>query len=346
MNPYINNSLDNPPITHSRLNDNPEQHSTSSTLGGAATLSPFTSHQYTSQTSQNETQQAEFAEVPQLLQGNTQENLENPDTWSTETVAEASRYICNNPHLVLFGLGDDCDFSYKKTSLYKDDGGDNEFYQTDVVRSLGNLELEENSLGAYQEDLSRRSHPRGAPENPENINFCEGRTMLTEAKNICHPSDNQRTVVFDLEYEYFPINCEAFLPSCERKDEEEYQDSEENVVERVNFGLELDNTSVLTGSPERDHSPLSSVKSDSCLRKPKVYEWPQQSDPEKEMRRKRAVKEKNKRDRVKQEMVQLQKDIDEKRREVNNLTTSVDQRRKIVLTLRKHWTQQDYPGGQ
>lgn len=110
-------------------------------------------------------------------------------------------------------------------------------------------------------------------------------------------------------------------------------------------GVDLEHEPLYDDPAGGSHSSLPSGSAGSRQRKQKMHEWPPQSDPKLEMRRKRAVRQWRQRQKEQQEVQQLHNDLENNRRAVAELIPEANRLRQRVQVLEQYAAQQGRSGG-
>lgn len=186
----------------------------------------------------------------------------------------------------------------------------------------------------FSENLRFESSLHEKMDDPCTWNLDTIREVATDMYN------NPDMAIFDSQDHFVPVTPEVSPLPCEWNDDDDGdEDDEDQVLDQYE-------------SANLEHHPLPANLSDVSAspsppgsrgsRKLKMHELPPQSDPEMERRRKRAMRQYNQRQKEQQEMLELQKALEEKRRVVERMTNEANQRRKKVEMLRQYVAQQGY----
>ncbi|MPC97448.1 uncharacterized protein LOC123508253 [Portunus trituberculatus] len=160
-------------------------------------------------------------------------------------------------------------------------------------------------------------------ENPDDVTTWKMQTIHQVATSLA-----QNQAYFDLE-DQWPLAPQDTWNDYEHENNNNNGYGEEDVLGA--YG----NTAPLYAVPSGNGVPESFTGAAPRRRKPKMYEWPPQSDPKQEKRRLRALRQHKLRLKEDQMELSLHRQLEEKQGEVATLTAEVHQRHQNVLMLEK-----------
>lgn len=143
--------------------------------------------------------------------------------------------------------------------------------------------------------------------NPQDYNILEGASAIHPrlVEEAVYSDENPESLtIFDLQNQYGPNN--------------DSDDDDEEEVGAYGWMNLQNNPRHADPAGTRHTAPLSGGAGPRG-RRLKMYEWPRQSDPEKEKRRKHAVRQHEQRQKKKKDYKQLEKDLQHQRRVVGDL---------------------------
>lgn len=179
--------------------------------------------------------------------------------------------------------------------------------------------------------------PRSTHEKLDDVSTWNMDTIRQVAMDIGH---QQGLALFDLQDHFSPTTPETTpLPTCGWNDDE----YDRNDVAGADGAVGYEQESLFLCPSVESHAALHSGSAASRPRKLKMHEWPPQSDPEKEKRRKGAVRQKLQREKEQKEIQELQKTYNDSMREVGELAPERTRLQQQVQLLEQYAAQQGIP---